>query len=96
MFIFNLKLNGNKTIKILMTVLCIIILLITFYICYNLLTNNYFQTNDEYISSDVVYELNTKNYTNVLQNVHNYNGAVTSTELDEFDAVRSNGNKHKK
>lgn len=71
MFIFNLKLNGNKTIKILMTVLCIIILLITFYICYNLLTNNYFQTNDEYISSDVVYELNTKNYTNVLQNVHN-------------------------
>ena len=32
----------------------------------------------------------------VLQSVHNYNGAVTSTELDEFDNVRSNGNKRKK
>lgn len=32
----------------------------------------------------------------VLQSVHNYNGAVTSTELDEFDNARSNGNKHKK
>lgn len=32
----------------------------------------------------------------VLQSVHNYNGAVTSRELDEFDAVRTNGNKHKK
>lgn len=32
----------------------------------------------------------------VLQSVHNYNGAVTSTELDEFDAVRTNGNKRKK
>ena len=32
----------------------------------------------------------------VLQSVHNYNGAVTSSELDEFDAVRTNGNKHKK
>lgn len=32
----------------------------------------------------------------VLQSVHNYNGAVTSTELDEFDNVISNGNKLKK
>lgn len=32
----------------------------------------------------------------VLQSVHNYNGAVTSTELDEFDNVISNGNKRKK
>ena len=32
----------------------------------------------------------------VLQDVHGYNGAVTSSELDEFDAVRSKGNKHKK
>ena len=32
----------------------------------------------------------------VLQSVHNYNGAVISSELDEFDSVRTNGNKHKK
>lgn len=32
----------------------------------------------------------------ILQDVHNYNGAVTSTELDEFESVRTNGNRHKK
>lgn len=32
----------------------------------------------------------------VLQNVHDHNGAVTSNELDEFDIARSNEHKHKK
>lgn len=32
----------------------------------------------------------------VLQNVHDYNGAVTSTELNEFDEVRTNNNTRKK
>lgn len=32
----------------------------------------------------------------VLQSINNYNGAVTSSELDEFDTVRTNDNKHKK
>ena len=32
----------------------------------------------------------------ILQSVHNYNDAVTSSELDEFDVVRTNGNKYKK
>lgn len=71
MFIFNLKVNGNKFVKILMAILCIIVLMITFIICYKLIFNNFFQTNDNYLSRSTVYELNTKNYTNVLQNVHN-------------------------
>lgn len=70
MFIFNLKVNGNKFIKILMAVLAIIILIITFIICYNLIFNNFFQTNDASINQGAVYELNTKNYTNVLKNVY--------------------------
>ena len=71
MFIFNLKINGNKFSKILMAILCIIVLIITFIICYKLIFNNFFQTNDNYINEKTVYELNTQNYTNVLQNVHN-------------------------
>ena len=70
MFIFNLKVNGNKFIKILMAVFAIIVLIITFIICYNLIFNNFFQTNDTSINHDTVYELDTKNYTNVLKNVH--------------------------
>lgn len=71
MFIFNLKINGNKTIKILMGVLLIIILIITFIICYKLLFNNLFQIDHNSQSESTIYELNTRNYTNVLQNVHN-------------------------
>lgn len=70
MFIFNFKVNGNKFVKILMAVLCIIVLIITFVICYKLIFNNFFQTNDIYAKQNMVYELNTKNYTNVLKNVH--------------------------
>ena len=72
MFIFNFKINGNKTAKILLGLLCFIILILTAFICYRVIFNNFFKTNDEYLaSSDTIYELNTQNYTNVLQNVHN-------------------------
>lgn len=71
MFVFNLKINGNKTAKILMGVLCIIILIITFIICYRIIFNNYFKTNDDYLSKDTVYTITAQNYTNILQNVHN-------------------------
>ena len=70
MFVFNLKINGNKTAKILMGVLCIIILIITFIICYRIIFNNYFKTNDDYLAN-ATFELTTQNYTSVLQNVHN-------------------------
>lgn len=71
MFVFNMKLDGNKTSKIFMGILCIIILLITFFICYKLIFSNFFKTNDDNCINNNVHRLNTQNYTNVLQNVHN-------------------------
>ena len=73
MFIFNMKLDGNKTSKAIIGILCIIVLIITFFICYRLIFSNFFKTNDELYgnSSNEIYELTSQNYTNVLQNVHN-------------------------
>ena len=71
MFVFNMKLDGNRTSKILIGILCIIILLITFFICYKVIFSSFFKTNDEMLSKDTIYEITAQNYTNVLQNVHN-------------------------
>lgn len=71
MFVFNMKLDGNRTSKIFMGILCVIILLITVFICYNLISNSFFKTNDT-LEKDVVYELTPQNYTNVLKNVHEH------------------------
>ena len=54
MFIFNFKINGNKTAKIIMGILCIIILIITALICYRVIFNNFFKTNDSYLPKDTV------------------------------------------
>lgn len=74
MFVFNMKLDGNRTAKTIIGVLCVIILIITFFICYKLIFNSFFKTNDETFGADsnITYELNSQNYTNVLQNVHNH------------------------
>lgn len=70
MFVFNMKLDGNRTSKILMGLFCIIVLIITFFICYKLIFSSFFKTNDEVNKRDVIYEITPQNYTNVLQNVH--------------------------
>ena len=70
MFVFNFKINGNKTAKILLGILCIIILILTAFICYRVIFNNFFKTNDTYLEN-ATFELTTQNYTNVLQEVHN-------------------------
>lgn len=74
MFVFNMKLNGNRASKIFMGILCVIILLITCFICYKLISNSFFQTNDSVSGNhkNAVYELTPQNYTNVLQNVHEH------------------------
>ncbi len=51
MFIFNFKINGNRTYKIFMGILCIIVLLLTVFICYRVVFNNFFKTNDEYLAN---------------------------------------------
>ena len=70
MFIFNVKVNGNKLGKALLAILIIIILIVTGIVCYNLFTKSRFKTNDAY-NKNVVYELSPQNYANVLQTVHN-------------------------
>ena len=72
MFVFNMKLDGNKTSKILMGILCIVILLITVFICYKVIFSSFFKTNDEPNNTNTIYEITPQNYTNVLQNVHNH------------------------
>lgn len=72
MFVFNMKLDGNKTSKVFIGLLCVILLVITIFICYKLLSNSFFKTNDEMkFSNNRVYQITPQNYTNILQNVHN-------------------------
>lgn len=51
MFIFNFKINGNRTAKLFMGILCVIVLLLTIFVCYRVIFNNFFKTNDEYLES---------------------------------------------
>ena len=67
MFVFNIKLDGNKTAKIFIGILCVILLFITFFVCYKLIFNSFFKTNDDVNLGDTVYDINSQNYTNVLQ-----------------------------
>lgn len=69
MFVFNVKLNGNKLGKTILITLIIIVVIIIGIICYNLFGNSLFKTNDKTHTHEV-YELTTQNYTNVLQTVH--------------------------
>ena len=71
MFIFNMKMDGNRTSKIFIGVLCAILVLITCFVCYRILFNSAFKTNDDRNTKNQVHEINAQNYTNILQNVHN-------------------------
>ena len=46
MFIYNLKVDGNKLGKIFLAILFSIILVITLIVGYRVLGNNFFKTND--------------------------------------------------
>jgi len=72
MFIYNLKLNGNKLAKNFFIILLVIILIICGIITYRIFGSNIGKTtiNDEFPQSKTN-ELNSKNYTNVLNEVHN-------------------------
>lgn len=71
MFVFNMKMDGNRTSKAFVGILCIIVLIITCFICYKVIFSNSFKTNDDMIGiNQNIYELDARNYTNVLKNVH--------------------------
>ena len=69
MFIYNLKIDGNKLGKIFLGILLGIIIIITDMVAYRILVNNFFKTNDD-TNSVKVQELTVSNYTNVLKTVH--------------------------
>lgn len=69
MFIYNLKLNGDKISKIVLGILIVTISLLIIYICFTLTNKKTFKTNDS-LKKHELYELNSSNYTNVLKNVH--------------------------
>lgn len=69
MFIYNLKIDGNKLGKIFLGILLGIIIIITAIVVYRILGNNFFKTNDD-TNSVKVQELAVSNYTNVLKTVH--------------------------
>ena len=59
MFVFNVKVNGNKFAKIFIGVLCVIVLIATSFICYKLIFNSSFKTNDE-MRVQEIYEINSR------------------------------------
>lgn len=69
MFIYNFKVDGNKLGKIFLGILFVIVLVITAVVCYRILGNNFFKTNDT-TKINEVQELSVSNYTNVLKAVH--------------------------
>ena len=81
MFICNLKVDGNKLGKIFLGILFVVILIITAVVCYRILGDNFFKTNDS-VKTDEVQELNVNNYTNVLKAVHDNIDEYTGTKIN--------------
>ena len=72
MFLYNLKLNGNRLVKFLFIIMLLIILIIFSVSIYNIFlkkeTNSELKLTDT-IKSDKVFEITPENYTNILQAV---------------------------
>lgn len=74
MFLYNLKLNGNRLVKFLFIVMLLIILVIFSVGIYNIFLKNESKSGSEIrltdtIKSDEVFEITPENYTNILQAV---------------------------
>ena len=69
MFLYNLKLNGNRLVKFLFIIMLLIILIIFSVSIYNIFlkkeTNSELKLTDT-IKSDKVFEITPENYTNIL------------------------------
>ena len=71
MFIFNLKLNKNKAIKIVLlitAVLMVFLLIFSIFRIYKKANNNDIQNNNN--DNENIYEINSNNYTNFLKDAH--------------------------
>lgn len=69
MFIFNVKVNGNKIFKIFFTIVTILLIFILVFVTYKIFSGASSSTSSCVPNKDI-YEISTKNYTNVLKTVH--------------------------
>ena len=70
MFIYNVKINGGRTLKIIIALLTIFILIVFFISIYRIFfaSGNFF-VKDKYEAKEIT-EIESENYTNILQAVH--------------------------
>lgn len=68
MFVYNVKLNGKKLVKIILIIIAIAIT-IYFAIATYMIYSNSFKVNDEINNANAI-SISTNNYTNILKSVH--------------------------
>lgn len=69
MFVYNVKISGNKLFKIFFCIVSIIILVVFSFSCYKIFVSAKENVNVSDSSSNVI-EIDTKNYTNILKDSH--------------------------
>ena len=79
MFICNLKINGGRALKIIILVLSLFMLFVFGISIYKIFfTSGKFNVNDKLKAKDIT-ELDAKNYTNILQAVHD--------DIDSYEGI---------
>lgn len=70
MYIYNLKINGSRALKIIIIILSLFMLIIFGISIYKIFfTSGKFHINDDIVSKEII-EIKTENYTNILKAVH--------------------------
>ena len=81
MFIFNFKINGGRALKIIILVLSLFMLFVFGISIYKIFfTSGKFNVNDKLKAKDIT-ELDAKNYTNILQAVHDDIGSYEGMKI---------------
>lgn len=72
MFIYNFKINGSKTFKIIFTSMVILLIIITIIVTFKILfgAKNFANIGNTCIDRNKVCNISTTNYTNILKTVH--------------------------
>ena len=73
MFVYNFKLDSNKILKIIFICIALFVFILFGISVYRVYSNsiNSNKVNDIVENKDIVSTISSKNYTNILQNVHN-------------------------
>lgn len=81
MFIYNLKINGGLALKIIIIVLSVFMLIVFGISVYKIFfTSGKFEVNDRFSQNEVI-EIEPKNYTNILQAVHENSSSYIGKEI---------------